>query len=189
MTIDKTSRTLIGGAFLYSLALVAFAFMDIPDWRILGVTISPFIYLTPLFGLPYVLISRPGAMRIVYFLLFVPIVHNLAITCAAQVAGENLFEPADVVGGAVGGLVGAAASFAILALISRSARTLPALKTALAGTLLLAAIGAVGLHLAFQLDENLSFVILYLPWQLVFALCLGRMLESSTPVSRPVLDA
>jgi hypothetical protein len=184
LTIDKTTGALLGGAFLYSLAFVALSAIDIPELRIVGTNISPFIYLTPLFGLPYLLVGRPGPMRIFYFLILVPIVHDLAITAAISVAANNAVKPADIFGGAVGGLVGAALSFAMLMVTSPSARTSAALKTALGGTILLCAIGAVGLHFSFVRDDDLSFIILYLPWQLVFALCLGRMLrEQPVPVT------
>ena len=115
----RTLKWLGAGALLYALLLLVAMAGSSNDttWLIVG----PSLYLTPVFGLPYVVASfdLPGrTRRLVYFLLCVPLAYAGAKYLTLNYATEHfdLFEPGrdlkvDLIAGALGGLAGAALAF------------------------------------------------------------------------------
>jgi hypothetical protein len=143
--------------------------------------------ITPLFGLP-LLVTGPKARfaaRALVLLVGFPLLHFAAATLARQCyrvpfAGEG-FTDSLWLCGAIGGVAGAAGSFALCALCGifrPGAGTM-----AVAGTIVLAVLGGVGLSAAVSFmpgDAVAPLLLLYTPWQLAFAYFLAKTLTPGT---------
>lgn len=191
-------RWLLAGTLLYAVALVAALILDSSE--ALLPLFSPSVYLTPLFGLPFVVagFGRAGRWRrLVLFLLLLPLVHGIAHYLAwrhavltydeSDAAGQAL---RDLVTGAIGGVSGAGLSFLLLWLmwlVRRRTRTLALMVAAMLG---LGALGAVGMAQGLALSGPpasipaddprpliLWFLMLYLPWQTAFSLVLAMLMR------------
>ena len=174
------------GALVYVIALTVMFRAGPQDMSLFGIT--PLAYLTPFFGLAYVVTRRLGVLDILYFLIALPLVHEVAIRLASRVpgwiAGRDSGAELLLAAGAVGGAVGAMLSFALLAAIRESARSRTARRAAISGTVALAALGAIGVFVMFSdWARDFGYVLLYLPWQLTFAYFLTRMIGREAPAS------
>ncbi|MCW3848438.1 hypothetical protein OF829_14445 [Sphingomonas sp. LB-2] len=191
-------RWLLGGVLLYALLLLV-AIKGRPD-DIISPFIGPSFYLTPTFGLPFVLrtLHRPGRLRrLVYFLLIVPAVHMAAIYLAFYHLMSN-FDPIDTGGtffralasGAWGGVTGAVLAFAGLFVVRLAPRRRAELAAMSFFTLLLGAIGAAGLGqavlfagpdlIAASHDSErliIGFESVHLSWQAAFAFALAWLMR------------
>jgi hypothetical protein len=86
-------KWLMGGALLYALLLLVMIPANPAEasWPIVG----PSLYLTPMFGLPFVLRTahRPGRLRrLIYFLLLLPCAHIAANYLAWAYAVANFYQ-------------------------------------------------------------------------------------------------
>ena len=151
------------------------------------------------FGLPYALYEltrRTNILAILFLLVLVPAIHLGAIyvflwwTAEGQAMAPGIDEMGNeiagsaspaLIGGLLAGFAGAAVSFALLALLRlRAASAGPVVF--LAGLLLLAAWGGVGLWLLGDTPEAKDVILkLFLPWQLIFAFFLSALLRPSPP--------
>lgn len=189
---------LLVGSLIYAVAL-AIALVLYPDPKdALAPLIGPSLYLTPLFGLPYLVASarlRGWGLRLLYFLLLLPIAHCIANALAWRNGVANFpLEPSDadytaeMVTGAIGGFAGATLGCALL-FSARLAPLTPATRaTALLGIGALTALGAFGMAQGLALSHALElpfrpsrFVFWYecvhLPWQAGFALLLALLMR------------
>ena len=188
MSEQKTAFVMfVIGALLFAAAIAAPFSSDIDvDYRI-----WPFI---PLFGLPYALrelTRRINWLILAYLILLVPACYFAAHTAAVSVwaltnvdsgtASPGAMLPA----GLAGGLVGSALSFLALRLPGlRADDDEPAASTTV-GVAALTALGGFGLAMA-DLNETWSQALwLFLPWQIVFAYFLSRLLKPSPPTGAP----
>jgi hypothetical protein len=169
------------GAFACCAALYLFVTQEMPPW---GWTNG----LIVLFGLPYVLRElgrRTNRMLVIYFVLLIPAFHYAAHYAAMIVALKwaDDMPGGPIAGmflaGSLGGLVGAGLS--LLAL------RMPGLRVAGGGVpLSIAALAALtllgGLSFIPLLSDlgSIAYTV-YLPWQIVFAFFLSRLLPSSPP--------
>ena len=189
----RTLKWLGAGALLYALLLLVAMAGSSNDttWLIVG----PSLYLTPVFGLPYVVASfdLPGrTRRLVYFLLCVPLAYAGAKYLTLNYATEHfdLFEPGrdlkvDLIAGALGGLAGAALAFALLTVVGLVPRRRSSTVVLCLGALLLSAAGAAGMAAGLYWTDALLdagrhasriiiwYEVLHFPWQLLFALLLA----------------
>ena len=140
--------------------------------------------LTPLFGLPYLLVHRRGGWTLAaYLLVLLPAFHFLAIQAAVKTSSwteSNLF-----VDGLVGGLVGSILSFAALRLLGLL-RPGAAIGTIAAGIVVLALLGGLGVWQMNFLEGTAAsdygiLLSLYLPWQIAFGYFLARLLRPVRP--------
>jgi hypothetical protein len=161
------------GAVLFALALAAWVNLgrdDLMLWLAL---------LTPLFGLPYLVLGARARWRTaLYVLLLLPAFHFAAIWGAMYSVGSH--NASGYVAGAAGGVIGALLSFLALAAL-RLVRPRP-LAAMAAGLVVLALLGAVGIQqMDFLSDTGWSqyglILSLSLPWQLAFAFLLARLLR------------
>lgn len=148
------------------------------------------VWITPLFALPLVLLGPKDRIWIRALVLLVGFtgIHYLAtilaidsyepaIAIAARRAGTSPLVP-----GLVGGAVGAAGSFALCALFRLTGRDKATLMTGLVGIVLLAAVGSLGVYGFLRGFGSVAgpigpFLVLYTPWQLVFAYVLAKLLR------------
>ena len=156
--------------------------------------LSGFLF-TPIFVLPMLIVRRRSGLlgrEILVFAVLMTGVHYLAVRQAIGLevpltsVWPNL--PEDWLAGGSAGLIGSAATFALIALF-RLAR--PELRTAailLIGTVLLTGLGAVGVATAGAMTGwegivgNLIFCLLvYTPWQIAFAAILALVLHPARP--------
>lgn len=189
----RTLKWLAAGALLYALLLLVAMAGSRNDttWLIVG----PSLYLTPVFGLPYVVASfdLPGrTRRLLYFLLCVPLAYAGAKYLTLNYATEHfdLFEPGrdlrlDLMAGGLGGLAGAAFAFALLAVVGLVPRRRSSTLILCLGALLLSATGAAGMAAGLYWTDALLegarhssrviiwYEVLHFPWQLLFALLLA----------------
>jgi hypothetical protein len=151
-----------------------------------------FLWLTPLYGLPLLVMGPKDRhlVRAFVLLLGVPAIHYCAwagaVASYTSDPSAPLFTERSMPGiwqllpGAAGGLIGAAGSFALLLLTRLAPRNRPALIAALLGTVLLTLVGAFGLYMLLG-SSGEAFIgplaMLYTPWQLVFAYCLAKLLR------------
>ena len=189
-------KWLCGGAALYALLLLVMMAGKPGEatWPVVG----PSLYLTPLYGLPYVLatVNKPGrTRRMLYFILLLPLAHVAANYAAFSYAARtfDLELPGvdvqrDLVAGALGGLTGAVLAFALLALVRLTAPDRRHLPVMILGTVLLAAIGAAAMAAGLQWTDALRrpddpgraiiwYETVHLPWQLAFALLLAWLMR------------
>jgi hypothetical protein len=131
----------------------------------------------PLFGIPFLVASRRGRWRLaVYFLLLVPLFHYAAV--AAAIESVN-WQSSGFLPGMLGGIVGAALSFATLPLLRLA--TFRRVGILAAGIVLLALLGGFGVwkmdyFSGTDLDPYGLLLTLYLPWQIAFGFFLSRLL-------------
>jgi hypothetical protein len=141
--------------------------------------ITCLVLLTPLFGLPYLVLGARARWRTaVYFLLLLPAFHWAAVFATMYCAGGH--NASGYVAGGAGGVTGALLSFLAVAAL-RLVRPRP-LATMGAGLVVLALLGAIGIQqMDFLSDTGWSqyglILSLYLPWQLAFAFLLARLLR------------
>ncbi|MEA2998604.1 MAG: hypothetical protein QOH04_1545 [Sphingomonadales bacterium] len=134
----------------------------------------------PLFGLPFLLSSRRTRWRLaVYFLLLVPAFHYLAVLAAIESVN---WRSSGFLPGMIGGLTGAALSFAALPVL-RLARFRRA-GIMLVGVALLGLLGGLGVwqmdYFAGTILKDYGLVLtLYLPWQTAFGFFLSRLLPAA----------
>ena len=181
---------LLVGAVAYAVAL-ALALLLYPDPRdALAPVIGPSLYLTPLFGLPYLLTSarqRGWLRRIFYFTILLGFAHIVAnrLAWAYGVATFPLEpDPGDylihLATGAIGGFAGSVLAFALLIWV-RLAPLSPATRSiALLGIAVLTVLGALGMRYGLMMTQALEmpfkpsrfvfwFLCVHLPWQAAFA--------------------
>ncbi len=171
-------RLLGAGAALFAIALAILA------WRGEPVVTTAYM-LTPLFGLPFLAAAarRPGAWRAcLYFLILLPAFHYLATVAAIKATGSEL-DLGLFVAGLAGGAVGSALSLLPFLQISRHPRRR---LLVLAGIALLALLGGAGLWAGEGLSRQLGgqyalIALLFLPWQILFAWLLSRLLAPARP--------
>lgn len=168
--------------------------------------VGPSLYLTPMFGLPYVLatLNRPGrTRRMLYFLVLLPVAHVIANYLAWSYAVSN-FDLGDRSGdlqrdlltGGFGGIAGAALSFALLQQVQLTPLETPRRWAMLLGVLLLTALGAGTMAFGLWWTDALRitaepsrailwYEIVHPSWQLVFALFLAWLMRPvrGAPVS------
>lgn len=175
------------GIALYSGALAAVWLLKSQEW-------NPYVA-TPLFAVPLAMalyhLGRIGITGAVVLVLGTTVAHF-----AAVIAAVNLFEPTPMFAteaeraadaaraqlnafacGAAGGAVGAAFSFALIAALAPGLRDGRRLAAYAFATLVLAALGALGLgaqpaHRDPFTDAPGLIFLLYVPWQAVFALAI-----------------
>jgi hypothetical protein len=144
------------------------------------------VYLTPLFGLPYLAVAgrRRGAWPLfLYFLILLPAFHYLAFMAAVKALG-SILDGSPFVAGLAGGFVGSALSLLVLAPLSRRGRRGAKL---LSGVILLTLIGGAGAWLITPMarwaGEYSGVLTLYLPWQVAFGFFLSRLLAKAPSTS------
>lgn len=143
-----------------------------------------FYWITPLFGLPYLVLGPRGQLPARAFVLLIGFaaVHYgaalLASKCfAVPFTGTGLTGEIWICG-AIGGAAGAVASFALCRLCGLLRPGGWGMLAA--GTLTLTVLGAIGLSLAFtgwDKDAVAPMLLLYTPWQLAFAWFLAKTLR------------
>jgi hypothetical protein len=190
---------LLVGAIAYGVALAVVLLLYPDPQDALAPVIGPSLYLTPLFGLPYLVASarqRGWARRLVYFAVLLPLVHVIANYLAWHHGVANFeVEPdggehaRNLVTGALGGLAGAVLAFTALIAMRMAPRSAATRAVALLGVVVLTLVGAVGMaqgiawtH-AWDLPFRPSrFVFWYecvhLPWQAAFALFLAWLMRT-----------
>jgi len=197
-------KWLLGGALLYALLLLVMipANPGEASWPIVG----PSLYLTPMFGLPFVLRTahRPARLRrLLYFLLLLPLAHIAANYVAWSYAVASFYQsdPNEVLlrnlaTGAWGGATGATLSFTLLYLTGLTARRRAELGVMCVATVALTVAGALGMAQGLILSGGamdthateplvLWFECVHLPWQIVFALALAWLMRPPKPVKWP----
>lgn len=147
----------------------------------------------PLFGLPYVLrelTRRINWLVILYLILLLPVFYLAANTAAVSAwmltNGDSLTSTPGVMlpAGLAGGLVGSVLSFLALRLPGLRDDDEPPAPTTV-GIGVLTVLGGFGLAMA-DMDETWSLALwLFLPWQIVFAYFLSRLLKPSPPKGAP----
>ena len=191
-------KWLIAGALHYALLLLVMI-KAAPD-DIITPFIGPSFYLTPLFGLPYVLrtVHRPGRLRrLIYFMLLLPAAHMAAIYIAFfhlmtrydPIDATRTFASA-LASGAWGGVTGAVFAFTALHLVRLAPRRRAELVAMGFFTVLLGAVGAAGMGQAVLFagpdyasaardTERLiiGFESVHLSWQAVFAFALAWLMR------------
>lgn len=200
-------KWLVAGALLYALLLLVMI-KAAPD-DVISPFIGPSFYLTPLFGLPYVLrtVHRPGRMRrLIYFMLLLPAVHMAAIYIAFF-HFMTTYDPIDatrtfastLASGAWGGVTGAVFGFTALYVVRLAPRRRAELAAMGFFTLLLGAVGAVGMgqamlfagpdHASAARDAErliIGFESVHLSWQAAFAFALAWLMRPPHAPRKPV---
>lgn len=189
-------KWLAAGALLYALLLLVTMAGNPGEatWPVVG----PSLYLTPMFGVPYVIttLHRPGrTRRILFFLILLPLIHVAAnyVAWSYAVAYFDLAVPGrdvpqNMIAGGLGGLTGAVLAFALLRLVRLTAPGRSSLVTMMFGTVLLTAAGAAGMAAGLQWTDALVrkddpgrqiiwYEIVHFPWQLLFALLLATLMR------------
>jgi len=141
------------------------------------------VWVTPLFGLPLLWRGRDHRLwgKVAVLLVAFTAVHYLAVQLAIRSYGDQ----AAVVPGLVGGAVGAAGSFALAALFGLLRPGAATLIFAMFATVLLAAVGSMGVYLYLTTgapnDSTLAALVqllkIYTPWQIAFAYALAKVLR------------
>ena len=181
---------LLIGAIVYSVAL-ALALLLYPDPKdALAPVVGPSLYLTPLFGLPYLLVSvrqRGWLRRLFYFTVLLTFAHIVANDLAwgygvAQFPLEP--SPSDywqyLATGAIGGFAGGVLAFAFLVWMRLTPLTRGTRAIVLAGIAVLTGLGGLGMAQGLAMTDALEmpfkpsrfvfwFLCVHLPWQVAFA--------------------
>jgi hypothetical protein len=194
-----TLKWLGAGTLLYAMLLLV-AMRGNPADATLPI-IGPSLYLTPMFGLPYVLatLDMPGrTRRILYFLILLPLAHVAANYVAWRYAVYN-FDPMDVDGdlhldlvtGALGGFTGSVLALALLKTVRLGAPHRSNLIGKIVAVILLTAVGAGGmaagllwtnaLHDPKVSHQIIWYETVHFPWQLAFALLLAAIMHKPRP--------
>jgi hypothetical protein len=197
--INRTNFALLAlGAMLFSAVLYVAMTYQILGWPSdtdLEPGIDPRILValyTIAFGLPYALFEltrKTNPLAILFAVILIPAIHYGAMylylwwTAAGQdmaAADPAAGSPnAVLIGGLLAGFAGAAVSFALLFVLRLNAAKAN-LVVLLAGLVLLAAWGGIGLKLLGDTPEPKDLVLkLFLPWQLIFAFFLSALLRPS----------
>jgi hypothetical protein len=197
--INRTNFALLAlGAVLFSAVLYVAMTYQILGWPSdtdLEPGIDPRILValyTIAFGLPYALFEltrKTNPLAILFAVILIPAIHYGAMylylwwTAAGQdmaAADPAAGSPnAVLIGGLLAGFAGAAVSFALLFVLRLNAAKAN-LVVLLAGLVLLAAWGGIGLKLLGDTPEPKDLVLkLFLPWQLIFAFFLSALLRPS----------
>lgn len=174
----ETFKWLILGHLLYLIGLAVALSVELSMGN---------VWITPLFVLPLLWRERAGRdwLRILVFVVGFTALHYLAVKMAiGQSSGESSMMP-----GLVGGAVGAAGSLALCWVCRQFRPGIPTLVFAAFGVALLALVGGVGVYMYLNpmssrsgfLDSYLRLLWVYIPWQVVFAYVLAKVLK---PVGR-----
>lgn len=181
---------LLVGAIAYAVAL-AIALLLYPDPKdALAPVIGPSLYLTPLFGLPYLLASarqRGWLRRVFYFTILLGFAHIVANNLAWRYGVVNFpLEPdpsdyaRDLATGAIGGFSGSALAFSLLIWTRLAPLTRATRAIAFLGIAVLTLLGALGMAQGLLMTQALEmpfkpsrfvfwFECVHLPWQAAFA--------------------
>jgi hypothetical protein len=140
-----------------------------------------FIVYPGLFGLPWLAREfrrRVNLPLVLYFLLWVPIAHYVAVVAAGAAYGDIMHPRAATwAAGLAGGLAGGALS--LLPFLWPRLRAPEASPLLIGvGAIVLALIGGIGLY---DVDGPAGLFALYVPWQIGFAYFLSRLLRPSPP--------
>jgi hypothetical protein len=189
---------LLVGAVAYGVAL-AVAVLLYPDPKdVLAPVIGPSLYLTPLFGLPYLFASarqRGWLRRLVYFAVLLPLAHVVGNYLAWRHAMLSfLIEPdpqaylRDLGTGAVGGLAGGTLALVLLIWVRLTPLTLATRGLVLTGIASLTALGALGMAQGLLFTNALEYALkssrfvfwfecVHLPWQAGLAFFLAALMR------------
>lgn len=189
---------LLVGSLTYSVAL-ALALLLYPDPKdALAPVVGPSLYLTPLFGLPYLVASarqRGWLRRLFYFTILLTLAHVVANFLAWRYGVVNFpLEPGpgdyarNLATGAIGGLSGSALAFVFLLWTRLAPQTLGTRLIFIVGLAALTALGALGMAQGLALSDALEmpfkpsrfvfwFVCVHFPWQAVLALLLAWLMR------------
>ncbi|WP_342250548.1 hypothetical protein [Sphingomonas sp. OTU376] len=189
---------LLVGAVSYAVAL-AVAVLLYPDPKdVLAPVIGPSLYLTPLFGMPYLFASarqRGWVRRVVYFSAVLTCAHVAANYLAWRHAMLSYsFEPGtqtwvrDLGTGAVGGLAGGVLALMLLVPLRLAPFTAASRAIILFGIAALTVLGAWGMAEGLQLTNALEYELkssrfvfwfecVHLPWQACLAFFLAWLMR------------
>ncbi|WHU03267.1 hypothetical protein [Sphingomonas sp. NIBR02145] len=189
---------LLVGAVAYAVAL-AVAVLLYPDPKdVLAPVIGPSLYLTPLFGMPYLFASarqRGWVRRVVYFSVVLTCAHVAANYLAWRHAMLSYsFEPGtqtwvrDLGTGAVGGLAGGVLALVLLVPLRLAPFTAASRAIILFGISALTVLGALGMAEGLQLTNALEYELkssrfvfwfecVHLPWQACLAFFLAWLMR------------
>jgi len=189
---------LLIGAVLYAIAL-AIAVLLYPDPKdVLAPVIGTSLYLTPLFGLPYLFASirqRGWAQRLVYFGAALPVAHVAANYLAWRHAMLSFpLEPdpqaylRDLGTGAVGGLAGGTLALMLLVPLRLAPLGAGSRAIILLGIAALTLLGAMGMAQGLLLTNALEYPLrsarflfwlecVHLPWQACLAFFLAWLMR------------
>lgn len=189
---------LLVGAVVYAVAL-ALAILLYPDPKdVLAPVIGPSVYLTPLFGLPYLFASarqRGWFTRVVYFCAALPLAHVVANYLAWRHAVLSFsLEPdpqayvRDLGAGAVGGCAGGALALVLLVLLRLVPLRAGTRAIMLLGVGLLTLLGALGMAQGLMFTNALEYPLksarfvfwfecVHLPWQACLAFFLAWLMR------------
>ncbi|QIG80963.1 hypothetical protein [Stakelama tenebrarum] len=194
----RAFRWLLVGALAYAVALATAIGVNADPANILAPVVSPSVLLTPVFGMPWVVMSfhrRGRIRRAVYFLLIVTLAHMAANYLAWLHATESYRFVTDghaferhMLTGAIGGAVGSALSFAFLVPLRLAPNRRSSFWFAFWGTIALTAIGSWGMAWGLEWTDPmvpqhdteklvLWFLCVHLPWQIIFAMFLAAMMR------------
>jgi len=189
---------LLIGAILYAISL-AIAVLLYPDPKdVLAPVIGPSLYLTPLFGLPYLFASvrqRGWVRRLVYFEAMLPVAHVAANYLAWRHAMLSFpLEPdpqaylRDLGTGAVGGFAGGALALMLLVPLRLTPLGAGGRAIILFGIAALTLLGALGMAQGLLLTNALEYPLrsarfvfwlecVHLPWQACLAFFLAWLMR------------
>lgn len=189
---------LLVGSILYGVAL-AFALLLYPDPKdALAPVVGPSLYLTPLFGLPYLIASarqRGWLRRVFYFTLLLGSAHIIANNLAWRYGVVNFpLEPdpsdymRDLATGAIGGFAGSTLAFAFLIWMRLAPLTRGTRAIMLLGIATLTALAALGMAQGLLMTQALEmpfkpsrfvfwFEWVHLPWQAALAFFLAWLMR------------
>lgn len=181
---------LLIGTIVYAVAL-ALALLLYPDPKdALAPVVGPSLYLTPLFGLPYLLVSarqRGWLRRVFYFTVLLPFAHIVANDLAWGYGVAHFpLEPSPddywqyLATGAIGGFVGGSLAFAFLIWMRLTPLTAGTRAIVFTGIAVLTILGALGMAQGLAMTDALAmpfkpsrfvfwFLCVHLPWQAAFA--------------------
>jgi hypothetical protein len=189
---------LLVGAVVYAVAL-ALAILLYPDPKdILAPVIGPSLYLTPIFGMPYILASarqRGWVKRVLYFGAALPIAHVLANYLAWRHAVLSFsLEPdpqaylRDLGTGSVGGFAGGALALMLLVTLRLAPLHAGSRAIILLGIAALTLLGALGMAQGLLFTNALEYPLksarfifwfecIHLPWQACLAFFLAWLMR------------
>ena len=189
---------LLIGAVLYAIAL-AVAVLLYPDHKdVLAPVIGPSLYLTPLFGLPYLLASvrqRGWGLRLLYFEVALPGAHVAANYLAWRHAMLSFpLEPdpqayvRDLGTGVVGGLAGGTLALMLLVPLRLVSLGAGSRAVILLGIVTLTVLGALGMAQGLLFTNALEYPLqsarfvfwlesVHLPWQVCLAFFLAWLMR------------
>jgi len=195
---------LLVGAVVYAVAL-ALAILLYPDPKdILAPVIGPSLYLTPIFGMPYILASarqRGWVKRVLYFGATLPIAHVLANYLAWRHAVLSFsLEPdpqayvRDLGAGAVGGFAGGALALLLLVTLRLAPLHAGSRAIILLGIAALTVLGALGMAQGLLFTNALEYPLksarfifwfecIHLPWQACLAFFLAWLMRLPRPAA------